>query len=171
MATPHKRYQSSEVYERKLDRVMERLGVNQYQYDWGRRHAWVRFLHGGQWWQFEHSVEKSWQHGEKLNYGSDCFAQVVLTLEDLARATERGLYSLGAFLGEELRYLPAPSTLPECFRLLGFTELPEGAEEVVQRYRELAKVKHPDAGGRPGEFEALTAARDQALQYLGGNRG
>lgn len=37
------------------------------------------------------------------------------------------------------------------------------ADEVKARYRELARVKHPDAGGDPGEFAVLAEAYREAL--------
>lgn len=161
-----KHYAAADLYERKLARVMERLGVTSYTWDWGRWSAWVRFDYEGQPFLLEHSVEKSRRHGGNLLYGSDCFAQIVLTLEDLARAVERGLYKLSAFLGDELRALPPAPEIPECLRILGFDRIPTGVEEVRARYRELAKEVHPDAGGTAEAFQRLKEAADEAIRFL-----
>jgi hypothetical protein len=156
-------------YERKLKNVMERLGIKNYNHDWGRRTAaaQVQFEYQGQWFNFEQSREKSHAHGGKLELGSDCLAQIVLTLEDLARAAERGIYNLSAFLGDELKMLPAPAQVPECFILLGFKEIPNNKEEVHERYRKLSKVLHPAGGGSDEEFRAMKEASEQAEAYFG----
>jgi len=39
-------------------------------------------------------VEKERKNGISLSYGSDAFAQLVLSLEDIARMTERGIDEL-----------------------------------------------------------------------------
>ena len=48
----------------------------------------------------------------KMAYGSDCFAQIVLSLEDLARMAERGIYELQTWLSG-MQYLPPPVVVPE----------------------------------------------------------
>jgi hypothetical protein len=40
-------------------------------------------------------------------------------------------------------------------------------EEVAQRFRELARERHPDVGGSDEAFIELTKARDQALEEVG----
>ena len=35
-----KYYEAAEVYEQKLKRVMDRLGVTEYRYDWNRRETY-----------------------------------------------------------------------------------------------------------------------------------
>ena len=44
-----KRYGSSEEYEQKLKRVMDRLGVSEYRYEWNRTEPYVEFCYKGQW--------------------------------------------------------------------------------------------------------------------------
>lgn len=149
---------------------MERLGVQEYHYDYGRWEAWIQFLYKGNLYRFEHSVNKAQEHGQKLHYGSDCFAQLVLTLEDLARMVERGIYDLQVWVSG-MKMLPEATKIPECFVRLGFTEIPSCPDDVNRRYRQLAKVAHPDAGGNEKEMIALQEARDQALEYFGGDKG
>lgn len=88
-----KQYADVSTYEQKLKRVMVRLGVEKYEYDWTRQTAYVQFFYKNQWYRFDHSVEKVNVGGKmKLTYGTDVFAQIVLALEDLARMVERGIY-------------------------------------------------------------------------------
>lgn len=57
--------------------------------------------------------------------------------------------------------LPAPGAR-DCWSVLG---LKPGAarEDIEQKFRDLVKRHHPDAGGDPDEFVAVRKARDEAL--------
>lgn len=166
MATT-KQYASPDAYEAKLARVMERMGADQYNYNWDRHMAWVEFRLKGQLYRFDHSVEKAKARGFKLTYGSDVFAQLVIALEDLARMSERGIYELQTWLAG-LKFLPPPVVVPECFRALGFQEIPSDVEEVKARYKTLAKQLHPDAGGSEAEFIRLQEMTRQAVEQMEG---
>lgn len=39
-------------------------------------------------------------------------------------------------------------------------------DAVLGRFRELARIRHPDGGGQPGELDELIQARDAALEEL-----
>jgi hypothetical protein len=86
------------IYEHKLKQVMGRLGVEDYDFNWDRWNAWVEFRYGGELYRLEHGVEKAKEKGVELRYGSDAFAEMVLTLEDLVRIVERGIYELETWL-------------------------------------------------------------------------
>jgi hypothetical protein len=161
-----KRYASADEYEKKLHRVMRRLGVKKYEWNWDRWGAYVQFEYKGELYRFEHSVAKAQARGLKLQYGSDAFAQIVLSLEDLARMVERGIYDLSVWAAG-LKMLPPAVDLPDCFRYLGFKQMPKTVDEVKERYRELAKIMHPDTGGSEEEFEKLQKAKEEAIAYLG----
>ena len=152
-----------EYYEAKLHRVMKRLGVQDYTWDWSRWSCWVQFRYKGQLYRFEHSVQKAQEHKQRIRYGVEAFAQLVLALEDLARLVERGIYDLQQWI-EGMKALPEP--LPSWCAILGFDHLPKTVEEVHARFRELAKQRHPDAGGSPEQFQALMRARDEAIAHL-----
>lgn len=162
-----KQYASPDNYEAKLEKVMGRLGVEKYDYDWSRHECWVSFTYKGQPYRFSHSLENAKSHGVDVRYGSDLFAQVVLSLEDLARMVQRGIYDLSTWVAG-MKALPAPTQVPECFRVLGFDRVPDSAEEVNKRYKQLSKVLHPDSGGSEVEFSAMKDAKEAALIYLGG---
>ena len=165
MATK-KQYASPETYESKLARVMERFGTDDYTYNWDRHMAWVEFRLNGQLYRFDHSVEKAKARGFALTYGSDVFAQVVISLEDLARMAERGIYEIQTWLAG-MKFLPPPMTVPECFKALGFTEIPADIEGVKARFKTLAKQAHPDTGGDNEAFIRLQDAAADAIRYLG----
>lgn len=159
-----KQYAEPATYEAKLEKVMARLGVESYNYDWSRFSCWVEFQYKGQYYRFEHSVENAQAHGNNIKYGSDVFAQVVLTLEDIARMTERGIYELQTWIAG-LKALPKPKEIDDCFRLFGFTEIPT-IEQLQERYRALVKVAHPDAGGTSEYFMQIQEAKKQAEEIL-----
>jgi len=162
-----RQYGSPEFYERKLKSVMERLGVPQddVYFNWDRFGGFVQFRYNGQLYRFEHSIEKAAAKGHKLKYGTDAFAQVVLSLEDLARMVERGIYDLSTWVAG-MKFLPPATVVPECFATLGFVEIPSGPEEVKERYRTLAKERHPDAGGSAEGFHRLTEASEKCLRHF-----
>ena len=161
-----KKYSQPEAYEDKLNRVMERLGVEKYNFDWSRLACWVEFYYKGQLYRFEHSVQNAKEHGVNIQYGSDAFAQLVLTLEDIARMTERGIYELQTWVAG-LKALPKASEVPDCLKTLGFTALPS-ADELKSRYRELAKISHPDnaKSGSEEYFRQIKEAYDEAERLI-----
>ena len=160
-----KQYASAEIYEAKLEKVMSRLGVEKYNYNWDRFSCWIEFFYKGNLYRFEHSVENAKNHGNTVKYGSDVFAQVVLTLEDIARMTERGIYELQTWISG-LKALPPKTELPSCLAFLQFAEVPDTVQEVKERYRQLCKVYHPDAGGTAEMFQRLTEAEKEAISFL-----
>lgn len=166
MAT-RKQYASPDAYEAKLARVMERMGATDYNYNWDRHMAWVEFRLKGQLYRFDHSVEKAKARGFKLTYGSDVFAQLVITLEDLARMAERGIYELQTWL-DGMKFLPPPAVIPEYFKALGFEQIPADVEEVRARFKTLAKQTHPDGGGSDEQFIGLQEAAKKAIEHLEG---
>lgn len=162
-----KQYGAADNYEQKLSRVMERLEIKDFNYNFDRFGCWVEFRYRNQLYRFEHSIEKAKARGVELRYGSDAFAQVVLALEDLARMVERGIYELSTWVAG-MKYLPPPVEVPSFFRFLGYEQIPAGPEDVKERYRQLAKTMHPDAGGKEEDFMKLTQASEKAMKYFEG---
>ena len=164
-----KQYADIDFYENKLKKVMERLGVSQYDYNWSRHDAFVSFYYKGQAYRFEHSVEKVNALGKmKLTYGSDVFAQLVLALEDLARMVERGIYDLSVWCAG-MKFLPQKHELPQCYQILGFDKYANNPnkEEIEIAYKNMIKRTHPDNGGSIEEFnkvrEAYKKCKEQCL--------
>lgn len=160
-------------YEDKLKRIMQRLGVDSFHYDWTRTDCYIAFFYHGQEYRFEHSLEKARASGQSIGWVSDCFAQLVLTIEDLARMTERGIYTFDKWI-EGMKALPAPAPAPpDCFVGLGFRELPD-RPALAARYKQLAKAMHPDTGGDTLGFVDLKANYDKCVAWLdarGGDAG
>lgn len=160
-----KQYGAADNYEQKLSRVMERLGIKDFNYNFDRFGCWVEFRYRNELYRFEHSIEKARVKGIDLRYGSDAFAQVVLALEDLARMVERGIYELGTWV-PGMKFLPPPVELPGFMKALGFEQIPAGSEDVKERFRQLAKKLHPDAGGSEEDFMRLKDAAEKAMKYF-----
>ena len=100
-----------------------------------------------------------------MKYGSDAFAQLVLSLEDLARMVERGIYDLSVWVAG-MKYLPAPKELEPCFAALGFTKRPQSQEELSKQYKLMAKALHPDSGGDADAFRQLCENYKQCKELL-----
>lgn len=160
-----KKYGSAENYESKLERVMERLNVKEFNYNFDRFGAWVEFRYKGNLYRFDHSIENAKARGLNLRYGSDAFAQIVLSLEDIARMVERGIYDLQTWVAG-MKYLPPVIELPSFVKVLGFEQMPTSEEEIKTRYKNLAKQMHPDMGGNEQDFINLQQASEQAIKYM-----
>lgn len=151
---------SMEELEKKLARVMDRLGVSEdcYKSDWssGKSGAScsVEMMYNGRVYRFENDTAKSAACGRGLVHHSDLFAAVVYSLEGIARAVEQGIFSLDMLLEGKLA-LPEGKPLEPCFAALGFASRPASAEDVSKRYRDMSKVLHPDKGGDPDAFMLL----------------
>lgn len=160
-----KQYGDANNYEAKLKRVMERLAIKEYDYNFDRHGSWVEFRYKGQLYRFDHNVEKAQLRGMKLQYGSDAFAQIVLALEDLSRMVERGIYDLQTWVSG-MKYLPSVVELPSFIKYLGFEEIPSNEDEITARYKNLAKQMHPDVGGNEDDFLKLNKACEDSVRYI-----
>lgn len=145
-----------EEYEKKLRTVMEKIGVEKFNYDWNRQSCFVELICRGRAFRFEKSLEDAARRRERITCVSDLFAQIVLMLEDLARASSRGLFDFAEIVSGLPSLPEGTAGLEPCFISLGFSRRPESADEVRSRYRQLAKVMHPDAGGDAGAFQLLS---------------
>jgi hypothetical protein len=160
-----KQYADADFYEQKLAKVMERFGVESYNFNWDRFGCWIEFRLRGQLYRFDHTIEKAKAKGLELRYGSDAFAQVVLGLEDLARLAERGIYDIQTWI-EGMKFLPPVLEVPTFFKFMGYDRIPSDVDEVKARYRSLAKQMHPDTGGNVEDFKQLQIASEQAMKYF-----
>lgn len=163
---PTKQYQNPETYEKKLHKVMERFGVEKYDWDYNRHGSWITFVYKGQLYRFEHTVESAQKLGLSIHFGSDAFAQLVLALEDLARIVSRGIYDLSAWVSG-MKALPETSEFPWWIHNLGLSDYPQSKEEIDKAFKRMALVKHPDKGGSSEQFLLLSSARDEAYSYIG----
>ena len=162
---PTKRY-NTEVYEKKLGTVMARLCIDIYDYDYTRRAAWVTFTYKGQEYRFEHSIDSAAAHGHPLFYGSDAFCQIVLTLEFLARASNRGIYDLQTWIEGILKSLPCHVPVPGCFATLGLTQTGTTAEDVQKAFRTAAMKVDQTNGAGSEEIRRLLEAKEECLSIV-----
>jgi len=165
-----KQYSSTmEDMEKKLGRVMERLGVETYQSNWTQGKAgsscYVEMRYGASTYRFENDTAKSAACGRNLTYASDLFAAVVYSLEGLARAVEQGIFTLDMLLVGVPALPEASKPLEPCFQAMGFTDIPD-IDALKERYRQLSKVFHPDAGGSTEAFLNLKHNYEACLTAL-----
>ena len=158
-------------FEKKLDRIMERLGVTDFKYDYtdtrSMRSCWVEMIYKGRAYRFENSNGKSKASGRDLNYISDLLWSIAYSLEGLARAIEQGIFTLDMLLAG-VPALPEAASLEPCFQAMGFSKRPETVEEVKAQYRRMSKVVHPDNGGTTDSFIALMQNYEQCLSLIEG---
>jgi hypothetical protein len=166
---PKKRYPDTDAYERKLKTVMARLGASNLSYNWDRvGAAFVSFNVGREFYRFDHDVNKTagLPAENRLYYGADCFCQIVLSLQDIARMTERRIYKLQTWI-EGMKALPPGLEIPDFLMRLEFTDhFPDSENEIKAHFKQLAKRVHPDAGGDPEDFKRATADEEMALQWF-----
>ena len=170
-STATKSYSTAVTYEKKLERVIARLKAEKFNFNYDRQgSAWVEFRYKGNAYRFDHSIEKAKSHGIILKNSSDAFAQIVLSLEDLARMVERGIYDLQIWVSG-MKFLNAAVELPSFLKYLGFVELPKSEDEIKVKYKELSKIMHPNAGGEQEDFLKLHDAYEKSLAYIGKKEG
>ena len=166
-----KQYSASlEDLEKKLGRVMERLGVEKYQSNWTQgkdgSSCYVEMRYGAATYRFENSSAKSAVCGRNLTYVSDLFATVVYSLEGLARAVEQGIFTLDMLLVGVPALPEAGKPLAPCFVAMGFTEMPSSPDQIKAQYRLMSKALHPDVGGDAAAFSAMTRNYEACLAAL-----
>lgn len=61
--------------------------------------------------------------------------------------------------------------LPSCFQVLGFDEIPENKDQLKARYRQLARVVHPDSGGNVEKFIRVRRAYEESIKYIEQRKG
>lgn len=162
---------SMDDFEKKLGRVMDRLGVKKYQSNWSQgkdgASCFVEMVYGGKVYRFENSSQKSAACKRNLSNVTDLFAEVVYSLEGLARAVEKEIFTLDMLLAG-VPALPAAPPLKPCFAAMGFSSVPASEEEIKKQYKRLAKAFHPDAGGEKEAFEALNRNYKACMEIVRG---
>ena len=81
--------------------------------------------------------------------------------------SERGIYELQVWI-DGLKMLEAPKGNPDCFKLLGFSDIPDPVA-LKERWKQMAKLSHPDVGGNAEYFNTIKAAYEQAAKILEGS--
>jgi hypothetical protein len=84
--------------EKKLRRVMKRLKIEDYNFNWDRSSCYIEFQYREIPYKLEHSIVKAKKRGIFLRDGLDCLMELTNSLEDLCRITERGTNDLGTWI-------------------------------------------------------------------------
>ena len=126
---PHK---DQDMYERKLIKVMKRLKIEEYIFNWDRSSCFIEFQYDDNVYRLEHSIQKAKEKGViVLKNGLDCLSELVQSLEDLCQIIERGTYHLDTWLFG-MKQLPLEEDTPEYL------------EEVHISYKSSGKQKQPE---------------------------
>jgi hypothetical protein len=110
--------------------------------------------------------------GEKTAIACDRWLSVAENMRAIAKTIEaiRGIERWGS--GEMVRaafrgFKALPPTERPWREILGLPIRDVTREEIESRFRELARISHPDTGGSHDVMANLTAARDRGLAELG----
>ncbi|MFB4165735.1 hypothetical protein ACE1TI_18515 [Alteribacillus sp. JSM 102045] len=124
-------YKEQSMCERKLAKVMKRLKIENYNFNWDRVSCVVEFRYKEKSYKMEHSVQKAKQKGIILRNGLDCLNEMIETLDDLCEIIDRGTFKLETWIAG-MNQSPSEE------------EVPEYEEEFHIRYKSLAKQNHSE---------------------------
>ena len=142
---PHK---DQDMYERKLIKVMKRLKIEEYHFNWDRSSCFIEFQYHENVYRLEHSIQKAKEKGViVLKNGLDCLSELVQSLEDLCQIIDRGTYHLDTWLFG-MRQLPLEEDTPEYL------------EEVHISYKSNGKQKYTEYN-RNDDFNQLVPELSQ----------
>ncbi|MGM0876236.1 MAG: hypothetical protein ACQEWV_16065 [Bacillota bacterium] len=127
---PHK---EQGMCERKLKRVMKRLKIEDFNFNWDRSSCFIEFHYQENSYRIEHSVQKAKEKGLiVLRNGLDCLSELVQSLEDLCQIIERGTYKLETWISG-MKQSSSVEEIPDEF-----------LEEVHIRYKSFGKQEHSE---------------------------
>lgn len=85
-------------YERQLIKVMRRLKVENFYFNWDRNSCFIEFTYQDNSYRMEHSIQKAREKGIVLRNGMDCLHELIQSLEDLSHMIDRGTYKLETWI-------------------------------------------------------------------------
>jgi hypothetical protein len=135
---PHK---EQNVYERKLIKVMKRLEIESYHFNWDRDSCFIEFHYHENSYRLEHSIKNAKKRGIILNNGLDCLMELTVSLEDLYGIMNRGI---GKF----------ETWISGMKQTSSDQEIPEFEEEFHISYKSLGNQSHSDFNR--GEYNPFT---------------
>ena len=106
---PHK---EQSICERRLVKVIKRLKVQDFNFNWDRNSCFVEFTYQGEGYRLEHSVEKAKEKGIILRNGLDCLNELTQSLEDLCMIIDRGMYDFDTWIAG-MKQPPSTTETPE----------------------------------------------------------
>ncbi|MBN9654787.1 hypothetical protein GLW00_16450 [Halobacillus litoralis] len=106
---PHK---EQSICEKRLIKVVKRLKVENFNFNWDRNSCFVEFTYQGESYRLEHSVDKAKEKGIILRNGLDCLNELTQSLEDLGLIIDRGMYDFDTWIAG-MRQSPSVEETPE----------------------------------------------------------
>lgn len=104
---PHK---EQSVCERKLEKAIKRLKVEDFNFNWDRNSCFIEFSYQGEVYRLEHSIEKAKEKGILLRNGLDCLNELTQSLEDLCVIIDRGMYDFETWING-MKQSPSPEEI------------------------------------------------------------
>ncbi|OIJ15133.1 hypothetical protein BKP37_06870 [Anaerobacillus alkalilacustris] len=151
-----------DVCERRLRKVMKRLKVENFNFNYDRSSCYIDFHYQNKIYRLEHSIEKAKDKGLiMLRNGLDCLSELIDSLEDLCQIIQRGTYNLETWIAGM-----AQSASVE--------EIPNYVEELHIRYKPIGKQKsaeydrHEEMTNIAPESYLEDFSRNQILQRTRG---
>lgn len=160
----NKKYADVKYYQTKLDNIMKKIKITKYYQKFGKDYAFVSFKYKNKYYQINHSMEKA---NENIENGSDLFAEIVLTIEDLVHISERNICSFEDWLSN-FEQKAGTYELPDCFKKLGFDgRYMPNKKNVDYKVNELAKVLDPkNVFGDKDKYNELMDCKSKCYDYL-----
>ena len=163
-----KKYADHKYYQTKLANIMKKLGIEKFKYQYTDDKAFINFKIGYKWYQINHTLKNARINNPKIVSGSDVFAELVLTMEDLMHISDRNICDFKDWMAPfELK--AGSIELPECFAKLGFDgRYMPSKKNVDFKFSELAKVLDPDknAFGDKEKFDELLDIRQKCYDFI-----
>ena len=164
----NKFYADMKFYENKLNNIMQKLDIQKFYYKWTKEDAYIKFKYKNKWYQINHTIENANKNRAKNNlivYGSDIFAQLVLTLENLCVINEYNICNFENWIDNmQIKY---DNEIPECFSQLGFkNKLIPNQNIVNNKISELKSIIGPCATFYSKEnYEKLLKLEKECNEY------
>ncbi|QAS52216.1 hypothetical protein [Halobacillus litoralis] len=143
-------YKEQSVCERKLEKVIKRLKIEDFTFNWDRNSCFIKFSYQGEVYKLEHSIDKAKERGIILRNGLDCLNELTQSLEDLCVIIDRGIYDFDTWIFGMKQSSPGQ-------------EMPaEFQEEFHIKYKSSGKQasSEQDANEEPFPFQPETSLRD-----------
>ncbi|MBB6451227.1 hypothetical protein HNR44_003221 [Geomicrobium halophilum] len=122
-------YKNQYMCERKLMKIMERLKIDDFNFNWDRNSCFIEIRYQEKSYRMEHSVQQAKKKGILLKNGLDCLVELIHSLEDLCEIIDRGTYNLETWISG----MNQSSSVEE--------EMPEYQEEFHIRYKSTGEQK------------------------------
>ncbi|WP_173915356.1 hypothetical protein [Halobacillus sp. Marseille-Q1614] len=144
-------YKEQFMCEKKLAKVIKRLKVDDFIFNWDRNSCFIEFEYQEDTYRLEHSVDKAKEKGIILRNGLDCLTELTQSLEDLCQIIDRGTYKFDTWI--------AGMRQSEANR----DEEPDFHEEFHIKYK--SSGKHSPARYEDEEYNPLLRDYDRENRY------